>query len=260
MRRLTTPLLVIALAVLVIALAGCASIEHYKNEQAKNERLVETQVQLGVGYYEQGKYEVALEKLEKALEVKSDYGPAHNAIALVYEQIQKYDLADEHYRRAISLSPEDGGTYNNYGVFLCKQNRAKQAENYFIKAVQIPLYATPELAYENAGACARRIPDAVKAEAYLNKALELNPDLPTALINMAEIRFEQERFLSSRGFLQRYEALSPHNAESLWLAIRVEHKLGDKNAEAIYKKQLQSQFPKSEQFRMMLNSLEKDQS
>ncbi|MCI0505218.1 MAG: type IV pilus biogenesis/stability protein PilW [Gammaproteobacteria bacterium] len=247
-------------ALLVIVLAGCSSIENYKNEQAKNERLVETQVQLGVGYYEQGNYEVALEKLQKALELKSDYGPAHSAMALVYEKMQKYDKADEHYREAIDLSPEDGGIYNNYGVFLCKRNRAEEAEKYFIKAIQIPLYATPELAYENAGACARRIPDSEKAERYLNKALELNPNLPTALINMAEIRFAQERFLSSRGYLQRYEAVSPHSAESLWLGIRIERKLGDKNAEANYKKQLQTKFPKSEQFRMMLNSLEEDQS
>ena len=247
--------------VLVIGiLAGCSSIEKYKSDQVKNERLVETQVQLGVGYFEQGNYEVALEKLQMALDVKSNYAPAHSAIALVYEKMQKYDKADEHYREAISLNPEDGGMLNNYGVFLCNRNRPADAEKYFLKAIKIPLYDTPELAYENAGACARRIPDAEKAETYLTKALELNPQLPTALINMAEIRFEQDRYLSSRGFLQRYESVSSHSAESLWLGIRVERKLGDKNAEANYKKQLQSKFPKSEQFRMMLNSLEEDQS
>lgn len=250
----------IVILLLIIALASCSSIEKYKNEQAKNERLVETQVQLGVGYFEQGNFEVALEKLEKAIEVKPDYGPAHSAIALVYERMQKYDMADQHYREAIRLSPENGGMYNNYGVFLCNRNRPEEAEKYFLKAVKIPLYNTPELAYENAGACARRVPDTEKAETYLNKALELNPQLPTALVNMAEIRFEQGSFLSSRGFLQRFESVSSHSAESLWLGIRIERKLGDKNAEANYKKQLQSKFPKSEQFRMMLNSLEEDQS
>ncbi|WP_455221299.1 type IV pilus biogenesis/stability protein PilW [Kaarinaea lacus] len=245
---------------LVMVLAGCASIEEYKNEEAKKERLVETQVQLGVGYYEQGNYEVALEKLEKAIEVKPDYAPAHSAIALVYVHLRRYDLADEQFRKAIRLSPEDGGIYNNYGVFLCGQKRPAEAEKYFLKAVKLPLYPTPELAYENAGACALRIPDMKKAETYLNKALDLNPRLPTALIDMAQIRFEQKNFLSSRGFLQRFEAVSPHTAESLWLGIRVERELGDKNAESNYKKQLQSKFPKSEQFKMMLNSAQEDQS
>lgn len=248
------------LAAIIILLTGCSSIEKYKAEQARNERLVETQVQLGVGYYEQGNLEVALEKLKMAIEVQPEYAPAHSAIALVYKDMRLFELADEHYRKAISLSPDEGGTYNNYGVFLCQRNRPEEAEKYFLKAVNLPLYRTPELAYENAGACIRRIPDTKKAEAYLNRALELNPQLPTALINMAEIRFEQDRFLSSRGFLQRYEAISSHSAQSLWLGIRVERKLGDKNAEAVYKKQLQSNFPKSRQFQMMLNSLEEDQS
>lgn len=250
----------IAILAAIILLAGCSSIEKYKADQARNERLVETQVQMGVAYLEQGNVEVAREKLQKALEIKPDYAPAHSAIALVYKETRQFDLADEHYREAISLSPDEGGTYNNYGVFLCQRNRPEEAEEYFLKAVKLPLYRTPELAYENAGACVRRIPDTNKAEAYLNKALELNPQLPTALINMAEIRFEQDRYLSSRGYLQRYEAVSSHSAESLWLGVRVERKLGDKNAEAKYKKQLQSNFPKSRQFQMMLNSLEEDQS
>jgi len=249
----------VTLAVIIL-LTGCSSIEKYKNEQARNERLVETQTQMGVGYLEQGNVEVALEKLLKALELKPDYAPAHSAIALVYKETRQYDLADEHYREAISLNPDNGGTYNNYGVFLCQRNQPQEAEKYFLKAVNLPLYKTPELAYENAGACIRRVPNTEKAEAYLNKALELNPQLPTALINMAEIRFEQDRYLSSRGYLQRYEAISSHSAQSLWLGIRVERKLGDKNTEAKYKKQLQSNFPKSRQFQMMLNSLEEDQS
>ena len=203
---------------------------------------------------------MAHKKIKKDIEVVPHYAPAHSAIALVYKETRQYDLADEHYREAISLNPENGGTYNNYGVFLCQQNQPKEAEKYFLKAVKLPLYRTPELAYENAGACIRRVPDTKKAEAYLNKALELNPQLPTALINMAEIRFQQDRYLSSRGFLQRFEAVSTHSAESLWLGIRVERKLGDKNAEAKYKKQLQSNFPKSRQFKMMLNSLEEDKS
>jgi len=248
------------LLLLVMTMAGCASIEEYKSEEAKKERLVETQVQLGVGYYEQGNYEVALEKLEKAVEVKPDYGPAHSALALVYDKIQKYDLADKEFRRAIDLLPENGGIYNNYGVFLCSRSRPAEAEKYFLKAVKIPLYPTPELAYENAGACAMHIPDVKKAESYFARALDLNPQLPTALIDMAEIRFEQKNFLSSRGFLQRYEAVSPHTAESLWLGIQIERKLGDKNAESNYKKQLQSKFPKSEQFKMMLNSAQEEQS
>ena len=247
-------------AALVYAVSGCASIEQYKEDQEKNVRVAETHVQLGVGYLQQGNLEVALEKLQKALDAKSDYAPAHSAIAVVYERLLKFDEADDHYREAIALDPEDGGAYNNYGVFLCNQGNAKEAEKYFLKAIETPRYPTPELAYENAGACVRKIPDMKKSEEYLEQALKLNPRLPVALFNMAEIRFEQNNYLSSRGFLQRFEAVSPHNAESLWLGILVERKLGDKNAESNYAKQLQTKFPKSEQFKLLINSQGENQS
>jgi type IV pilus assembly protein PilF len=106
----------------------------------------------------------------------------------------------------------------------------------------------------------KRIPDMEKAEKYLTRALEKNPELPVALINMAEIRYQQEKFLSSRGFLQRFEAVSRHTAESLWLGIKIERKLGNENAVSRYAKMLQSQFPKSEQYKLMLNSLGENQS
>ena len=60
-----------------------------------------------------------------------------------------------------------------------------QADKYFAKAIETPRYKTPERALENAGACAKRIPDLEKAENYLRKALSINPKLPLALSEMA---------------------------------------------------------------------------
>ncbi|MGD8570985.1 MAG: type IV pilus biogenesis/stability protein PilW [Gammaproteobacteria bacterium] len=247
-------------ALLIVLVSGCSTIAKYEAQQEKNRRVAETHVELGVGYLQQNQPEYALEKLKKAIDADSSYAPAHSAIAMTYEQLLKPELADYHYQEAISLNPEDGGLYNNYGVFLCKQGEFKKAEEYFLKAIDTPRYRTPELAYENAGSCVKRIPDMEKAEKYLTRALEKNPELPVALINMAEIRYQQEKFLSSRGFLQRFEAVSRHTAESLWLGIKIERKLGDENAVSRYAKLLQSQFPKSEQYKLMLNSLGENQS
>lgn len=237
-------------------LQGCSAIESIKASEEKDHRIAKTHVELGVGYIKQGKFDVALEKLKKAVDAEPGYAPGHSAIAIVYERLEKYDLADYHYQEAISLSPEDGGLYNNYGVFLCGQKRYTEAEENFMKAINTPRYPTPELAYENAGACERQAPqyDIEKAEKYLSKALDRNPRLPLALINMAHIRFEQNNFLSARGFIQRYESVSRHTADSLWLGVLVERKLKNKDAMQDYAKQLQTDFPKSEQFKMLLDS------
>jgi len=253
-------ILFIIFMVLISILQGCSSIEAYKEQESKNQRIAETHVELGIGYYKQGKMDYALQNIQKAIDAKPDYASAHSAIALVYEQMQKFDEADDHFREAISLSPEDGGLYNNYGVFLCNQKRYKEADKYYLKAIATPQYPTPELAYENAGSCARQAQEYEKAENYLTEALKRNPKLPVSLINMAEVKFEKNNFLSSRAFLQRFEAVSPHNAATLWLGVRIERKLGNKNAESNYAKQLQTDFPKSEQFKLLLNSQGENQS
>lgn len=240
----------------LILLSGCAAIESIKAQEEKDHQIAKTHVELGVGYIEQGKIEDALVKLKKAIDADSGYAPGHSAIAYVYWQLLKYDLADEHYREAIALSPENGNAYNNYGAFLCARERFEEAEEYFLKAIAIPRFPTPELAYENAGVCERKSPDydIKKAEQYLSKALDRNPRLPLALINMAHVRFEQKNFLSARGFIQRYESVSRHTAESLWLGVLVERKLKNNEAVQNYAKQLQTDFPKSEQFKLLLNS------
>ena len=256
--RLFVPFIHIAL--IAVVTTGCSSIEAYKEQQKKDLRRAQTHVELAVGYFKQGKLEYALQNSKKALQAKSDYAPAHSVIALIYEQMQKFDDADDHFKEAIQLDPEDGGLYNNYGVFLCKRKQYEQADRYFLKALAIPQYPTPELAYENAGACAREAHKYDKAEQYLSEALKRNPKLPVSLINMAEIRFEKNNFLSSRAFLQRFEAVSQHSAATLWLGIQIERKLGNKSAESKYSKKLQTEFPKSEQFKLLLNSQGENQS
>ena len=252
MMKLFLPICVVVL----VALQGCSAIESIKASEEKDRRIATTHVELGVGYIKQGKFDIALEKLKKAVDAEPGYAPAHSAIAIVYERLEKYEKADYHYREAIALNPENGGLYNNYGVFLCGQKRYNEAEKYFLQAIETPRYPTPELAFENAGACERKSPDydIVKAEKYLSTALDKNPQLPLALINMAHIRFEQKNFLSARGFLQRYESVSRHTADSLWLGVNVERQLNNKAGEQDYAKQLQTNFPKSEQFKLLLNS------
>lgn len=235
--------------ILISALGACAS---FKEQEEKNLNIADTNLRLGVGYMQQGRYEEALEKLLRAKDAKPDIGDVHAALALVYERLELYDDADDHYREAIDLEPENGSAYNNYGVFLCRRGKYQEADENFNKALKTRRYKSPERAYENAGACARKIPDMQKAEEYLRKALSINNKLPLALYEMAIISYEKKQFLSTRAYLQRYEQVSQHTAESLWLGIRAERELGDQQTEARYAKLLQTRFPDSLEFKEWL--------
>lgn len=217
--------------------------------------LAETDVKLGIGYLQQGKPDLALGKLQRALELDPNLASGHNAIAILYEQLGKLDLADEHYRRAVELKPQDSAAHNNYGTFLCsKRNQLDQAEQQFLEALKNPLYDTPEFAYENAGLCTKRKPDAAKAEQYFRKALELNPRLPGSLYQMALINFEAQRYLPARAYFQRYTEVARPTPQSLWLGIRIERELGDKNAVSSYSLYLKSNFPDSDEARLLRES------
>jgi type IV pilus assembly protein PilF len=235
---------------IALLLNACASTG--MNKEDKDFQIADTNLRLGIGYMRQGRYEDALEKLQKAEQAKHDYADVHSALAMVYERMLEYDKAGHHYRKAIDLKPEDGAHYNNYGVFLCRQGEYKKADKYFTKAIETPRYKTPERAMENAGACAKQIPDLEKAEQYLRNALSINPKLPLALSEMADLMYQKKNYMSTRAYLQRFGEVSRYTPQSLWLGIQTERKLGDGKAEARYAKLLKTQYPDSLEFKRWL--------
>lgn len=234
--------------------ANSSNISQRQNGVDGPDSLAETNVKLGIGYLQQGKKELALSRLQRALQLDPNLPSAHNAIAILYDQLGEEVLAAQHYQRAVSLDPQDSRAHNNYGRFLCNRNELAAAEEQFLLAVKNPLYETPDLAYENAGLCALRVPDLPKAEEYFRTALKLNPKLPSSLHQMSSIHFDRSDYLSARAYLQRYENVAKPTAATLWLGIRIERVLGDKNAEASYAVALRSSFPDSEEARKLAES------
>ncbi len=71
---------------------------------------------------------------------------------------------------------------------------------------------------------------------------------------MAELSFEAEQYLAARGYMQRYEQVSRHNSRSLWLGIRIERKLGDKDAVSSLAMLLKANYPDSPETRLLIES------
>ena len=141
-----------------LLLTACASSPDQKTEQKKAAAAANANTQLGVEYLREGNYEQSRVKLEKALELEPDYAPAHDAIAVLYEKVGESSLAEKHYKKSLKLKPDSARAHNNYGQFLCFQNRHKEATEQFLKAADNPFFATPEVPLANAGMCAARVP------------------------------------------------------------------------------------------------------
>lgn len=246
----------LCLALFCAALPACVSSggEHVgESKQEKNADAARVRVELGQRYMEQGKFELALENLQKALDYDPNYLDAQTVIAVLYERLGNTKAAEEHYARAAALAPKNGNVNNNYGQFLCSQGKFVEAQKYFNLAMSDPFYKTPDVLYANAGICLidHGGGQLDQAENDFHKALEANPNNPSALFYMAKTLYAKNDFFRARAFIQRFEALSPPTPDSLLLARNIEVKLGHADGAREYNQRLHEQFPDSEQTRSL---------
>lgn len=238
---------VIVLGTLLL-LSACAGTP------TRDPRSAQVNAELGLRYMLQGQNEIALEKLNRALEQDPQSATAHHYLAELYRRLGESDDADRHYRRAIELDDDNSSIYNNYGVFLCNEKRYDEAEKQFLKVLENPVYTGRAQTLENLGVCMRAKGDSAKATEYFRKALQADPRSPIALLAMAELSHAAGNSLSARAYLQRYNEVGPHTPESLWLGVRVERALGNKGAAASYGLLLKNRFPDSEEAARYLRS------
>lgn len=208
--------------------------------------------ELAGAYFERAQYKIALEELRKAVAADSRYGPAYNVFGLVYMELGEDKLAEEYFRRSIALDASDSIAHNNFGWFLCTRGRYDEGLRHFQDALRNPLYANPEQAIANAGLCAERKGDLALAETNLEKSLKLRPDNAVVILKLAGLQYRQGRLFEARRNLMRYNELARPTAESLWLGVRLERKLGDREQEATYGLQLRRSFPDSEEARRLI--------
>ncbi|HEY0634409.1 MAG TPA: type IV pilus biogenesis/stability protein PilW [Gammaproteobacteria bacterium] len=241
---------VVLCLLLGLSLAGCATT----SSDDKIKQAAEANANLGLQYMLNGQYEVAMEKLNRALEHDDDNVNANHYMAELFNRLGRFDEADKYFRRAVRLADKDAALNNNYGVFLCGRKEFDEAEEQFLKALEDPVYRGRLDTMENLGTCLLDKPDLKKAEEHLRKVLALDARRPKTLLGMARINFEQKNYMSTRAYLQRYLEVARHTPETLWLGIRTERILGDRNALASYGMLLRNNFPNAEETRLYLKS------
>jgi type IV pilus assembly protein PilF len=220
--------------------AACASSGGTVNDRTRQAAVAN--MNLGAGYLRQGRYDLAVERLQRALKQNPRLADAHSTIAIAYDQLGKPEDAEPHYRRATQLEPDNAGAANSYAVFLCRQNRWKDAEPYFKRAVDNKAYTTPEVALTNAGVCARNAGDTERAVENFRSALARNPTYADALSNMMDLSYQAGNFLQTRAFVQRYLESQPPSASVLLMCFNVERELQDEAAADRCAAQMRNEF------------------
>lgn len=137
----------------------------------------------GFDLYNKGKYKLALEAFDKAIELKPDYAEAWNNKGWALSALGRNEEALKAYDKAIELKPDFALAWSNKGVRLGKLSRYEEALKAYDKAIELkPDDAT---AWSNKGAALvslNRHNEALKA---FDKAIELKLDFADTWFNRA---------------------------------------------------------------------------
>ncbi|KUM00520.1 hypothetical protein RN81_00535 [Streptococcus anginosus] len=152
---------------------------------------VSTYQRIGVSYASLGKFEVAIEFLEKALEIEYDDAVAFELATILYDQ-KEYQKANLYFKQIDAISPEFEGYEYGYALSLHAEHQTEEA----LRLTQQGLSKNPfdtrllllasQLSYE--------LHDEQKAEDYLLKAKDNAEDLEEIALRLSNLYLEQERF------------------------------------------------------------------
>ncbi len=237
-------------------LAGCGTsqLANSSNElptssdQTDNQKRARIRLQLAVGYYEQRQMQVALDEIKQALLADPNFAEAYSMRALIYMEMGEIRLVEDNFLHALRIAPNSPDFNNNYGWFLCQNGRERQSIAYFETALKSRTYQSPAKALNNAGICSLKIKDRTAAERYFSQAFQYDPSNPSTNINLAKIYFDQRDYERSRFYITRVMRAEVMTPDVLWLAIKIERKLGDRAAEASLVTQLRRRHGGSAEF------------
>jgi type IV pilus assembly protein PilF len=241
---------------LTALLAGCASSQTVDaqgelrtlSDQTDLQKRANIRLQLAIGYFERGQTPVALDEIKQALQINSDFGDAYSLRALIYMNMGENKLAEDNFVRAVKLLPNDPDLANNYGWFLCQSGREKQSIPYFDAALKNRSYQSPAKALHNAGVCSAKLKENQAAENYFLQAFKLDPGNLSTSAHLGKIYYERADYARARFYVGRASKAENVGPDVLWLAIKTEHKLGDRVAEAGLVTQLRRRHPDSPEY------------
>lgn len=248
---LRAALSIFALSLLAGCVAGGAN-DPLANRQGRVEA-GRAYVQLGLGYLQQGLTEQAKAPLGQALALDARDADAHAALAVVFQAEGEPALAETHFKQALSARPNDTRIRNNYGSFLYAQQRFAEAEQMFRLASADTLYPERSRVYENLGLTALQLDNRDQAHTYLTKALQLNQRQPRALLEMAELSYENRHYVPARDYYDRFSQLSDHSARSLLLGSRLARVFDEQGTLADLGQQLQRLYPGTPEYQQYLS-------
>ena len=247
-----------AVALAVAALAGCTTQSNFTTSVGDGKDLVtgsdepdgakraRIRMELATGYFGRGQMTTALDEVKRALQADPNLAEAYNLRGLVYANLGEEKLAEESFRRALTLNPRDADTMQNLGYYLCQKKRYAEASALFDQALAVPQYRDQGRTLLTKGVCEAFAGQLAESEATLTRAYQTDPANPAVAVNLAEVLYQRGDYDRARFYIRRVNAVPALTGpQTLWLAARIERRLGNRSGAQELGDQLRKRFPES---------------
>lgn len=241
----------------VILLTGCAGSPGMSglsgnradlitdSDEPDERRRARLRVELASGYFEQGQTKIALDEIKQALATDPSFVDAYNLRGLVYMRLNDIPLAEDSFRRALNLNVRDANVAHNYGWLLCQQARYGEAMKFFAQAVANPTYTGKAKTLMAQGVCQMNAGQPSEAEQSLRHSYELDAANPVTGYNLANLLYRRGDLTRAQFYIRRINNSELANAQTLWLGIKTERRLGNRDATLQLAEQLKKRFAQS---------------
>lgn len=211
------PLLIFGLAELdselgndLEAIKGYAQLD---NREIYEQTGISTYQRIGTAYARLGKFESAIEFLEKALELEYEDQTAFELASLYFDQ-EEYQKAVLYFKQLDTISPDFEGYEYGYSQALHKEHQTEQALLIAQQGLEKNPFETRLLLLASQLSYELHQPE--QAEAYLLQAQEDAEDQEEILLRLATMYQEQERYED----ILALEVYEPENLLTKWMIAR----------------------------------------
>lgn len=216
------------------------------SDESDKEKRARIRLELASAYFSQGQTTTALDEVKQALAADPNSVEAYNLRGLIYASLNDDRVAEDSFRRALQINGRDGGALHNYAWFLCQRKRYPEADAMFEQAAALPQYRELTMTLLAQGVCQARSGRVVEAEKTLSRSYELDPGNPATAVNLADLLYRSGEYERARFYVRRVNNVPDlSNAETLWLAARVENRLGNRQGASELGAQLRARYPRS---------------
>jgi len=216
------------------------------SDESDASKRANVRMELAAAYFGRGQMTTALDQVKLAIIANPNLSEAYNLRGLIYANLGDDQLAEESFRRALQLNPRDADVMQNFGYYQCQKKRYPEANALFEQAIAEPKNRDVSRTLLTQGVCQAQAGQWPQAEATLLRSYQLDPGNPSTAVNLSEVLYRRGEYERARFYVRRVNAMPDvSNAQTLWLAARIEHRLGNARGAQDFADQLRGRYPNS---------------